>query len=170
MKTRRGKWNFFYKNSRYIPKVYPSWLVRVISTHKSEIAVASFGRKSSFISAVYALFLNECSIFATKTRHRYLTFVCRNNTNQATGIDFRYVSRIGIEKISLSSPRFHENFFFDFHIIPLRISRRAQIFAQNTRKNACSAPCLNVSRIRYTRNFFKIFICGDISMFRRLNS
>ena len=169
-KTRRGKWNFFYTNSRYIPKVYPSCLVRVISTHTRRIKLASFGRKYCLFSAVYAHFINECSIFATKTRQFYSSSMFRNKANQATGIDFRYVSRMGIEKNPLSSHRFRKKFFFRFQHNSLRISREDQISTQNARKNACSAPCLYASRIRYTRNFCKIFICGDISMFRRLNS
>ena len=169
-KTVWGKWIFFYIHSRYIPKVYSSCLVRFISKHRRRIKLASFGRK-------YRAFIKEMrqnswkhARFATKTRQFYFSCVCRNKTNQWTGIYFRYVSPFAGEKNLLSTPRFWKKNFFRFSSNSLRISRRAQISAQNSRKNACRAPSIKATRNLHMWNFCKIFICGDISMFRRLNS
>ena len=54
-------------------------------------------------------------------------------------------------------------------MIPLGFSRISD-FNQNRPKNVRRAPSLTATRIRSTRNFFKIWVSRIISMFRRVKS
>ena len=62
---------------------------------------------------------------------------------------------------------FFQNWIFSAWF--LKDFSRISDLLQNGRKNVCRAPSIRASRIRYTRNFFKIWVWRTISMFRRIS-
>ena len=165
--------NFLWQPSRYIHEVYLWFLVHVISTHRRRIVLASFSRKNSVRSKDLCIKGWWSAGFATKTRQHYSPSVCRNNTNQGTQINFMYISRGLSEEICLRHFIFYKKIFSDFRIFSawfLKDFLKNSDLVQKQPKNACRASCLEATRIRYTRNFFKIWVSRMFSLFRSLNS